>query len=236
MTTSSSRTTDSGFRDWSNNFAARLVAEPLVYGVTAAQAAAFQALATAYDTAYTVAKTPETRTHPAILAKNTAKAAASRSARLLIAIVRAVEGITNEQLADVGLPPRTAPTISPIPSTVPVIEVTSAKYRTVSIRIHDSVKSGRGKPAHVVGAALFSYVGDTPPANPAAYKFEGNLTRTTANVVFADSVPDGTTVWFCAFWFNSRGESGAASEPVSTSLPGGTMRVIPSSSPLRMAA
>ena len=189
MATTSSRTTDSGFRDWSLNLATKLVATPLVFGVTAEQASAFQTLATAYDNAYTVAKTPETRTHPAILAKNTAKAAASRSAKLLIAIVRAFPGITNELLGELGLPPRTAPTPAPVPATVPVIEVTSAKYRTVSLRIHDSVKSGRGKPAHFRGAALFSYVGDTPPTNPAADKSEGNLTHTTTTVVFADSVP-----------------------------------------------
>ena len=89
--------------------------------------------------------------------------------------------------------------------------------------LHDALNpTRRGKPLGVAGASVFSFVGPTAPAELAAWKFEGNTTRTRVDVLFPADTPPGSKIWVCAFWFNPRAQAGPTSAPVSTNLPGGT--------------
>jgi hypothetical protein len=103
-----------------------------------------------------------------------------------------------------------------------VLEVISVSGWTARIRLRPAGGAGRGKLPGTAGASIFSYVGATPPANIADWKFEASVGRVTAiDLTFDSSLAPGTKIWTCAFWFNGRKESGPACAPVSANLPGG---------------
>ena len=144
-------------------------------------------------------------------------------ARMQQAIGQRFPGTTNTQRSDLGLTVRNPePTPIPPPASAPNIDVLSVDENTVRIRLHDPANpTRRGKPAGVDGAAIFSFVGDDAPTAEATWRFEGNTTRTAINVTFPNTGAPGSKVWFTAFWFNERKQSGPAATPVGTNLPGG---------------
>lgn len=210
---------------WSTNFNTLINDTPTAYGLTAAQGTAYEAFHNAFVNAYAEAQNPSTRTPSNIVAKNEAMTNLKANARLLAGIVQKFPATTNAQRADLGLTLKSDEQ-SPInpPTDSPGMDIVSAVVRTVKVRMHDVANpTRRGKPAGVSGASVFSYVGATPPAEIAAWKFEGNTTRTTFDVQFDAAVASGSTVWICAFWYNPRAQSGPACAPVSTNLPGGAV-------------
>ena len=104
------------------------------------------------------------------------------------------------------------------------MDVLSVSGHTVHVRLHDANNPGkRGKPAGCKGAALFSFVGTAAPGDPSLFKFEGNTTRTSFDVIFPDSVAPGTMVWVTAVWFNERTQSGPACSPIGAFIQFGGM-------------
>jgi hypothetical protein len=216
--------TDAGLLAWSLNFDNKITADPTIYGLTVGQATAYDSLHQAFAEAYNTANTPVTRTPPSIVAKRDAKRALVAEARKLAAIVQAFPGTSNTMRSELGLTVRDdEPTPVPPPSESPEIDIVSAVLRTVRVRMHNEKTLGRrGKPHGVQGATVLSYIGPVPPApeDIHLWKFEGNTTRTSFELQFPSSAPPGTTVWITAFWYNPRGESGPATPPVYTILPG----------------
>lgn len=205
---------DAALLAWGTNFSTLITATPTTYGLVAGQATSFAALLTSYSTALTACN-PGVRNKAAVLTKNTARAALKTSARLLARIVEGQATVTNAQKATLGLNVRATPTPIPPPAFAPQIDIVSVVGRTVKIRMHNTETSPkRGKPAGVKGAAVFSFVGATPPAELSGYKFEGNTTVTVVDIVFPDSVAAGATVWIIAMWFNERAQNGPAATPV----------------------
>jgi len=213
--------TDAELLSGSSNFSTLISEGPTVFGLTAAQATAYATLNTAYQTAYAVNIEPSTRTKVTVQNKNMARAALVAGARQLSDYIIQVPTVTDGQLVALGLPARTARTPIPAPGFSPKVDFLSVMGRTVRVRLHDSQSTRRGKPEGVNGASVFSHVGATPPANIADWKFEGNTSRTTVDVVFDESVPAGSLIWVTAFWFNNRKQSGPACDPVSLNIAGG---------------
>jgi hypothetical protein len=205
---------DSALLAWAQNFSTLITATPTTYGLTSAQATAFAALVTAYSTTL-AACDPGVRNKASVLAKNTARTNLKVSARLLAKIVEGQASVTNAQKATLGLNVRATPTPIPPPALAPQVDIVSVIARTVRIRLHNTETAPRrGKPAGVAGAAVFSYVGATPPTDLSGYKFEGNTTVTVVDLVFPDTVAAGSTVWIIAMWFNERTQNGPAATPV----------------------
>jgi hypothetical protein len=210
---------------WGLNFSTKITATPTTFGLTAGQATTNGTLYTAFVDAYNVAQDDATRSPMNVELKNVAKVNLIANIRLLAGIVQRFPGTTNAMRIDLGLTPRDiGPTPVPPPAIQPLVQVKSATVRTVRIRLIDATNpTRRGKPPGVAGVSVFSYVGEEPPAEISSWKFEGNAGRTTLDVVFAATVPSGAIVWFTAFYFNPRKESGPAATPVSTHLPGGSV-------------
>ena len=200
-------------------FAAAIAATPVVFGLVAAQATAYGVLDTAFATDYATANEPATRTKSAVAAKNQSRKNLVAGATQLADYIIRNPAVSNAQLIDLGLDPRTERTPVPPPTGSPSIDFKAVDGRIVTLRLHG--RTGRGKPAGVAGVAIFSHVGATPPASISDWKFEGNAGRTTVAVAFDDSVPAGSLVWFTAFWFNNRKQSGPACDPVSINIAGG---------------
>jgi len=209
---------DAGLLAWTVNFNTLINADPTAYGLTVEQAAEYATLSDAYASAYQTAVDPGTRTRGKVQAKNTAKAALKDRARLLAKVIEGQVGVTDEQKIDLGLNVRKAPAPIPPPETAPDIDIVSVSGRRVKIRLHNADNTKRAKPAGVAGASVFSFVGEAPPSDTAAWKFEGNTTRTVVDVDIDPSAQPGAKVWFTAFWFNPRAQSGPAANPVATNV------------------
>ena len=213
---------DAELLGWAQSFGAKITSTPLVYGLSAAQATAFNALLATYSASVAALQDPNTRTRPAFAGRDAARSALKAEARELARVVNAFPSITNEQRLELRLNPRTGE-ITPInpPTECPVLEVVSVMNRTVKVKLRALGAEGAGKPAGVDGATLFSFVGAAPPADINDWKFQGSTTRTSFDIDFPPTVAGGAQVWLTAFWFNPPSQSGPACIPVSTYLAGG---------------
>lgn len=211
---------------WSASFAARLAGDPTAYGVTEGQAAAFAELQAVFAEAYGRARSPATATKGATAAKNGARRAMEREARRLARIIGAAPGVTAAQKIDLGLCARPAgpgPAL-PQPATAPLLSVVGVRGRRVTLRLRDGeAPTRRARPHGVMGAVVLVYVGDQPPADPSAWRYQGLVGATKLDVDFTANLPPGTKVWLTARWSSPRGEVGPSASPVSAYLQQGLM-------------
>jgi hypothetical protein len=225
MITLSFPTTDSGLLAWSQNVLDLITPAPAMYGLVAADVTTYQAVHDIYASALAACDPPQ-RSKSAVVAKNAARTNLKNAATLLANKIYASPTVTDAQKVELGMPPRSSPSPIPAPGTEPVINVVSTNGWTVRIRLRDAEGSSRGKPAGTIGASVFSYVGPTAPPDLASWKFEGSTGRVNKiDVQFSEELASGTKVWFTAFWFNGRKQSGPATEPISTNLPGGSVQL-----------
>jgi hypothetical protein len=204
----------------SANFAAKLVAEGDDLDVSPEQSAAYGALNTALQSAYTAATTPETRTSVAIEQKTIAMANVRRAAIGLAKLIVSNPAVSDAQLISLGLLPRTTPTPQPATMTAPVVDAVNVVGRLVTARIHQADGS-RARPKGTVGALVYSYVGNEIPTDPNAWVQQGLATRGKTEILFPDSVPNGATAFISALWLGRRGERGFASTPIQITIQGG---------------
>jgi hypothetical protein len=209
---------------YTNNFATQLTAAPTAVGCTVLQATTFSALNTTWTTSYATANAPATRTHDAILAKNAAKQACIANLRMLAGIIQKYPGTTDVLRAQFGLTVPKARSPIPVPTEIPVVEVTKRYGTTVIIRLHDGT-ARKSKPAGVQGARVYTFVGANPPVEVTDWFEEGQTTRTDVELNFDPATPAGSTVWITAAWYNPRGQLGPGAQPISTVIAGGAMEL-----------
>jgi hypothetical protein len=217
---------------WSSNFSAHLNSSPGNFGVAAAQAANYALKHQAFANAIQVIESPSTRTPVAITDKNIAKRELENAARELAQIIQNTPGMDNQKRVVLGLSLHresrrhsdgnslAAPSTSHVAQR-PRLFVRAVAGRQVRLRLSDRSSTRRGRPIDAAGAMIFSFVGQFPPAAIGEWKFEGLATRNTRDVWIPSSVPNGSTIWFSACWYNARGQAGATCNPVHTNIAGG---------------
>ena len=213
--------TDAELLYWSNAFSSEINISPEMYGLTAAAAAQYAAINSDYRDAYNLANNPSTKTAVAVMGKNMAKAALQRQTSLLSKIIDGTASVDDTQRIALGLRPKARPVTVPPPSAPPRIAVALAGGRRVTVRLYDFTSVKKIRPAGATTATVFSYVGTTPPTISTGWTFEGVTPRSSYEVKFPDSVPNGAQVWISAVWNNAKMQSGPASDPVSINIPGG---------------
>jgi hypothetical protein len=220
----------------SATFSAQINADAPAFGLTNEQAVEYGAIDAQLQSAFAAATTPATRTSVTVAQKNALIKTMQRRARALSDIIRATAGVSDAQLLSLGLLPRPRRARRNAPAEPPSVRVISVVGRVVKVRVCDpQSSSGRSKAFGACGAEVFSHVGEQAPDDRRAYHFEGMTSRTTMQITFADQVRSGATVWLSARWISARGETGAASVPISFNLTGGPI-VAAASVPLRAAA
>lgn len=208
---------DADLLAWSQNFGAQIATTPEAYGLTLAQEGEFASEQAAYASAYAAANNATTRTTATIQVKNSAKAALIAKIRELVDICQAWPEMTDDKRALLQITIRdNTPTPVPVPETSPVINVLSVSGYNITIKLQDADSSRRARPEYVVGATVFTYVGEAPPADLSDWKFEGNVRKTVVELEMPSSVGPGSKVWITAFWRNNRDESGPATTPIFT--------------------
>ena len=215
--------TDAGKLAWTSNYATLVSAGPIPLGLTAGIATLLATKQALFASTMAAAIDPSTRGKATVFAKNAARKDLIAYCRLTARTISGNMSVTNATRLALGLTvPQAVIGPIPVPATAPDIDVVSVIGRTVKLRLHDSTSgTKRGKPAGVAGASVFSFVGAAAPSDSTLWEFEGNVTRTTFDVVFADSVASGAQVWFTAFWYNPRANKGPGSPAVGTNIQGG---------------
>ena len=214
---------DAALLAFSLNFSTKLTANPVAFGISVAQATAYATVHGNFATAMAAAD-KALRTPSATAAKNTARTALKLAANQTMDIINGTPTVTVAQKLSLGMNVRVKPTPAPVPSTAPGIEVKSVSAWTVNIKLSDTANSAkRGKPPGVTGAMIYSYIGATPPVDMGAWTLEGMTGKTEQSITFANTNPGGTKVWFTAYWFNTRKQTGPSSVPITTNLQGGSV-------------
>lgn len=200
------------------NMRALIGDSPTVYGLTAAQGETFVTKATVFLELFNQTEKPDERTPALIEARDDAKKDLVAYTRKIVGIIQDQPTTTNQMRAALGITIR-EPSVTPVPppTRAPQLDVTAVTGWTVKLRVHDG-SGNRRKPDGVQGANIFSFIGDQPPTELAAWKFEGGISKTTGTVEFDHTLAPGTKVYLTAFWFNPRLQSGPACTPVPTQI------------------
>jgi len=206
----------------SANFAAKILTDFALYGISNAQSTFFGTLNTTLQDKYTLAINPDTRTPIAIGEKDLAIKNMRANAVMLAKICYGTPTVTDPMLESLGLLPRASRTPRRVPSEPPVVEYVSCVNRLVTIKLHGAAPdSRRGKPFGAQSANIFTFVGAEPPSDPQAFTYQGVTTRPTAEIQFPNSVANGAKVWISACWVSARGEQGLGCQPISCIIQGG---------------
>src|SRR5689334_15033521 len=213
---------DSLLVDFSTNFNARVVSSPSTYGLSAADASTYTGYHTAFLTAYNAvvaARESGTRSSTLVAQKNAAKNTLLGFARQLYAQVQLSQTVPDSAKIELGVKVRSRPTPQPVPGDSPRLTVESINGVVMLVRLSDPAHPTRKRlPDFVNGAIVMSYVGETAPTDPAAYKLQGPTSRTTMIVTFPETLAPGTKVWLTACWFNERKQLGPACNPVAATI------------------
>ena len=211
---------------WGSNFDSKGTANPTTYNLTVGQMTAFHAAYTTFVSAFNAVATAHAagaRAKMLTNTKSTTKTSLLTLGRELYSFVQQSTSVTDSNKADIGVVVKKInPTPIPPPAAQPGMDLISVVGRTARVNIHDSASSSkRKKAAGALGANVYSFVGATYPADPAAWQFEGQSTKNIFDVTFPNTVAGGAQVWICARWYNRRGETGPMSTPITTFMQGG---------------
>jgi hypothetical protein len=206
------------YRDWVDDFVAKLVASPTTYGFVASDLTPLSAALSAFDSAFDLAVDPATRTRGVVNDKEVKRASLTALIRSFARRIQANPAVTDQQKIDLGLPIHDAdPSAGGEPTTRPVMSVVGAVNNDVVVRIVDELTpTRRGKPAGTIGAYFYSHVGPTPaPSDPEQLSFEGMATRGEFTISF-NPEDAGKTITLLACWVGPTGKSGPMGAPVMT--------------------
>lgn len=208
-------TKDADLINWGANFSSLLTADPALYGLLPTDALVIQTNFDEFQTAYTTAIDPSTRTIVTVAAKDEERAGFLSLARAYAAIIRANQGVDPADKAALGLTiPDPTPTPIPPPATPPVLVAPLAGPGQLLLAIADSLTpTQKAKPFGVAGALLYRKTGQTAPTDPAGAEVIMILTRAD-NIISTSDVIVGNYATYWAKWFNRKGELGPLSAGV----------------------
>jgi hypothetical protein len=224
MATDSIPVRDAELLSWSGNVESIITLDAPHYNLVPDRIATFSEKRTAFADDLQKASDPLTRTSVTIMAKKLSRDALMAEARQIVRTIESAPDVTDEDRRALAINVKKAPTPVPVPAEAPEMDILSVTGNTVRCRLHGPQASRRGKPAGVAGATVYSFVGETPPADVTQWRYEGNMTRTTFAVTFDGATP-GQKVWLVAGWFNPRQQRGPLCPPVGTNVQFGTLRL-----------
>jgi hypothetical protein len=205
---------------WSTNFKTLITATPTAYGLVAGDATAYGTLDTTWQSAYTAATNPATRTPVTIAAKDAAKTALIFKARELATKVQATPAVTNAQKISLGLSPRgTSNTPVPAPVTKPLPFVVQLSGLSHVLQVRDvTTPTSRAKPPGAICAQVWAKIGTTPPVSAADCVQLGVYTKPFLTLDF-DGADAGKQAYYFTRWQTRTGLTGPWSDLISATIP-----------------
>ncbi len=218
-------TTDPQLVPFSTNFGTRITANPSLYNLTAGDASDYMALHNPYVASVNTILSAEeagARTKNMTEIRNACRDALLPYARQLYSTIQSDISVANADKVELGITIRKTPEPTPVPEIVPVVTIMSVIGRVVKIKVQENTPdAGRGLPVNVASAAIYTFVGEEAPSDPALYDFQGITTRGIITIEFPPTTPTGALIWISAQWGNRRGQFGVGSAPTSFTLQGG---------------
>jgi hypothetical protein len=206
---------------WTGAFLATASADPEAYGLDRATLDEYAAVRERFVAAYRRAQNPDTRTTPAVTAKDEVRRELIDFTRAAVRACQAWRGMDNTKRAELGIPER-RPRRSALGSVNPPAEAPSVRLLANGDRsVHVQLKTAAGAercPAGVDGANLFVCYGDEPPTDPSQWRFLTGTGRARLTLNF-DDMPEAATAWVAACWFDRRKRVGPFGRPASVNLP-----------------
>ena len=208
---------DDELRTWGANMNDRAGISPADYNLSAEEGARIVTSFSRFETAMQQVGNPATRSPVATIEKREAKRAFVKVAREVVALIQANPATTNVMRGELQITIRKEPpTPVPRPTGMPKLSVRSVVGRVLNLEVRDAATNRRRKPAGIRSVWMWSYTGETPPLDLAAYTFHGGGSTTRPTLVLGDEVEPNTVVWVTAMWVNSKDETGPACMPVQT--------------------
>lgn len=209
--------TFAGLLAFGQAFSSQISATPAAFGVPTLTATSLATVTETYVDAYGVATNESTRTRGTVAAMQTA----ARNLRVAIGnVARLVYGtpsVTEQQLRDLGLTVKSAPSPIPPVALAPKATVNSVTQNLVRYSVLDRAnEASRRKPANARYAFALTYVGENPPASGGPGWTIQGATGRSANVTIAFPIdtPPGTKCWATFMWVGTRGEFSPACDPI----------------------
>jgi hypothetical protein len=206
---------------WALNFSTLLTAAPAQYGLTANDAQTVAAAVQAFQSAYTTASNPATRTPVAIEDKNDAKEAMVDVLRGFAVLIKSNRAVADGEKVALGLGVAdTEPTPVQAPAKAPlIIEILRDAARRHTLKFRDAdAPDRRAKPAGAIGLQIFCHVGDAPPDNPENSRFKSFCSRDAFTMNF-DAPDVGKTAHYWARWQTRTGKTSPFSDMQSAPVP-----------------
>lgn len=200
---------DTQFELMQRQFITAVSVNPEKIGLVAADVAGLKAAQTSWGSAYQAHIKAQQDAVAATQAKGLARRSLEELVRLATRKLNGHPSTDNAVRTLVGLPPRTGTrTALGAPVTRPLARMESAGHLTLLIHCRDELTPSRtAKPKGVRGYEIWVSIGDTAPADAAAYRFQALATRTPYTHEH-DAANAGKTAFYLLRWQSPRGEPG----------------------------
>jgi hypothetical protein len=201
---------DADFQNWILNFSTLLTASPSTYGLQAPDAAAVALEYTAWNTAYTAAIDPSTRTPVTVATKDSARTSAETVIRPLAVLISLNSSVDPGDKVAIGVTLRsTQPTPIPAPVTPPAIELLKATPLVQQLQIRQVGSSNKAKPPGCIAIEVARSVGTVAATDPKQLDIIGQYGKTPLlqNFVSADQ---GKIVTYAARYRTRSGPGGVS--------------------------
>ncbi len=211
---------DDAFHKLQTQFVAAVAADPVSYGVPAADTTQMQVDQAAWNPADPAPVKAQEDARTASETKITSRAKLETDIRGAAKKVNGTPGVNNALRVSAGLRPhRGTRTPAGVPTTKPLGRTEPDGHFTVTLHISDELTPKRAaKPAGARLCQVWMHVGDPAPADPTGYGFVKNVTRTPYTDVHA-AADAGKTVSYLLRWQNNKGEPGPWSDVIIAKIP-----------------
>jgi hypothetical protein len=209
---------DATFQAWQANFLSYASANAAALGLTPADLTPLTAAQTGWATAFPAHLAAVNAAKAAKQTKDEARAAYIALVRPLVRKLQASSVVSDAEKAALGITVAATPTPIGPPTTMPLVSVECGNRLQHTLRFVDSATPTRkAKPAGVLGAEIWSKVGEPPPAG------EGDLRIAAVDtaapfVLNFDAAEGGKTAYYWLRWVSPTGERGPWSEQAAATI------------------
>jgi hypothetical protein len=201
---------DSDFNDWTANFLSVINSKGGAWGIPTTVITDLNAKRTTWTQKYTLYISPATRTKLVTEQKNMARHALESTVRSIVnEYINFNHEITNDDRLELGLIIyKTTRTRTPVPVTIPTVEIYSRDPMVLVCRFRDELSVGYAKPDGVHGMACkYGFGNGSVPTGPDDVNLTGFATDKPLVLTFAET-DRGRHVYLYFRWENTRGEAG----------------------------
>lgn len=211
--------TDWGFKSWLQNFSTLITADPGRYGLTSADASIISNQNTQYAAAFDTVQTVLGKNASTVGQKDAIKASAKGTCRVYAMIIKANQGVTNEDKLALGIHVND-PTKTPIPQpdSSPLLNIVAAFSGEHVIRYADeNTPDRKAKPAGATHVQINRHIAVSVNPDPTGSDLVGLFSRQPVNVTCMPADVGRTATYF-GRWVNAKGQMGPWGLPAAMTI------------------